>query len=181
MTEWSKDVQADGASVTYEHNQRMYLSTVNKVDTAAYFKPDLLGGSMEFDLDLSQVGCNCVVGLYGVRMPAVDNTDDKFGYCGANQDKVGGSLCPEFDMLEGNSFGIHTTAHSCEAPSAEGVYSACTGSGQCTVDAILDEGESSYGGSADKTIDTQKPFNMRLVFDEDPSSGLFVSYTTTLT
>ena len=84
-TNWSKDIDIDGDEVTYGNNQRMYLTTVDKLDTSAYFKPNLLGGSMEFEVDMSQVGCNCVAALYGVRMPALDADLDsnEEAYCGA--------------------------------------------------------------------------------------------------
>ena len=127
-TPWSKDVDVDGSSVTYKYNNRMYLSTVDRIDPDKYLKVDLLGGSLEFDLDLSQVGCNCIVALYGVRMPVQDpDSTDEQKYCDGQG--VGGSYCPEFDLLEGNLYGIHSTTHPCDLPDADGVYSTCSSGG----------------------------------------------------
>ena len=101
----------------------MYLSTVDYLDTDKYFKPNLLGGSLEYDVDLSRVGCGCVSTIYAVLMPAVDNEKDKFRYCDGNQ--VGGHWCPEFDMMEANKYGFHASGHKCDAPDASGAYHSC--------------------------------------------------------
>lgn len=39
--------------VKFGHNNRMYLSTVDYVDNSKFFKPNMLGGVMEYDVDLS--------------------------------------------------------------------------------------------------------------------------------
>lgn len=61
-------------------------------------------------------------------MPAKQQSGELFErhywYCGAQQSKYGGESCPEFDIMEANTWGIHTTAHACEPPTAEGWYSA---------------------------------------------------------
>jgi len=105
----------------------MYLSTVDSLDTDKFFKPNLLGGVLEYDVDLSQVGCGCNSALYAVLMPAVDNNDDDFRYCDAN--KVGGHWCPEFDIMEANKYAFHVTGHKCDAPDASGIYYNCDRSG----------------------------------------------------
>lgn len=97
-----------------DFNNRAYLSTVDSIDPSAYFKPNLLGGSMEYDADLSQVGCGCVSALYTVLMPGIDNSSDPFKYCDAS--KVGGHYCPEFDIMEANKYAYHVTGHKCDAP-----------------------------------------------------------------
>lgn len=61
----------------------MYLSTVDRIDTTKYFKVNLLGGSVSFDIDLSRSGCGCLTALYTIGMPAVDNLWDPFKYCDA--------------------------------------------------------------------------------------------------
>jgi hypothetical protein len=111
-----------GSSFSYGYNNRMYLSTSETLDPNSFYKPNLLGGSMEYDVDLSLVSCGCVSALYTILMPAVDNTSDPFKYCDANQ--VGGHWCPEFDIQEANRHAFHTTAHECDAPS-NGVYRNC--------------------------------------------------------
>ena len=50
---WST-AKVDESSVEYGFKKRMYLSTVQYPgDTDKYFKPNLLGGAMEYDIDLS--------------------------------------------------------------------------------------------------------------------------------
>ena len=109
--EWSEDIITDDASLTFDFNNRMYLSTSSALDTTKYFTVNLLGGSVNFDIDLSNAGCGCLTALYTVAMPAVDNSWDLFKYCdGAG---VGGSICPEFDLMEANRFAYRATAHRC--------------------------------------------------------------------
>ena len=58
-------------------------------DDDMYFKPNLLGGSIWYTVDLSQHECNCVAAAYLVKMPGKDangNTwwdTDGYGYCDA--------------------------------------------------------------------------------------------------
>ena len=92
-------ITASGNSVSYDYNNRMYLSKSETTDPSQYFAPNMLGGYFEYDVDLSNVGCGCSTGVYGVSMPRRDNLDDPkdpFLYCDANQ--VGGHWCPEFDI-----------------------------------------------------------------------------------
>jgi hypothetical protein len=46
-----------------------YLSEKPYLDPGSYFKPNLLGGSLEFDVDLSLRNCGCVAAFYLVNMP----------------------------------------------------------------------------------------------------------------
>ncbi len=90
----------------------MYLSLSPEIDTDNYFTPDMLGGYLEYDVDLSNVGCGCITAIYGINMPAVDNLTDPFKYCDAN--RVGGHWCPEFDIMEANKYAYRGTAHKCD-------------------------------------------------------------------
>lgn len=74
-------------------------------DPEGFYTPNLLGGSIEYDVDLSQMGCGCIAAFYLVKSPAkdeggnFDNTDG-FYYCDAQA--VTGQYCPEFDIMEAN-------------------------------------------------------------------------------
>lgn len=122
---WS-GVTTNDFDVSYVFNKRAYLSTVDSLDTSKYFKPNLLGGAMEYDVDLSKVGCGCISAIYTVLMPGIDNSGDPFQYCDANQ--VGGHWCPEFDIMEANKYAFHVTGHKCDAPT-NGIYPSCDRSG----------------------------------------------------
>lgn len=139
---WS-EANVTGDSLSFRFNSRMYLSKSPEIDTANYFTPDLLGGFLTYDIDLSKVGCGCITALYGINMPAVDNTSDPFKYCDANQ--VGGHWCPEFDIMEANKYAYRGTAHKCETPDASGIFPSCDRSGQCSVDVLTNDAEFDYG------------------------------------
>lgn len=62
------------------------------MDPEMYFKPNLLGATLEYDEDLSMAHCGCDAAFYLVRMPAlnVDGTPDPtdgYYYCGSQYGK----------------------------------------------------------------------------------------------
>lgn len=150
----------DGASsLSFDFNNRMYLSTVDVVDPTKYFKANLLGGGIEFDVDLSRVGCGCLTALYTVLMPAVQNTNDPLQYCDGAQ--VGGHYCPEFDVMEANKWAYKSTGHRCDAPNSNGVYNRCDHNGSCHVDVLLDKPSNAFGPGASYTVNTELPFTVK--------------------
>lgn len=118
--DWTSKITTDEKSLTFDFNNRMYLSKIDTVDSGRYFKANLLDGFISFDIDLSKSGCGCLTALYTVAMPAADNLYDPFKYCDAAQ--VGGHFCPEFDIMEANKFAYRGTAHKCDPPTSEGAY-----------------------------------------------------------
>lgn len=83
--------------------------------------------------------------------------------------------------MEANTWGIHTTAHACEPPTAEGWYSAesCDFRGACEVSLETSGQEDSYGPGPEFAINSLEKFNVRI--DYQDFEGHFVGYTTTLT
>lgn len=76
------------------HGARTYLATSNSLGDDNFYGINLLGGSIEYDVDLSQSGCSCNAALYLIKMPGRDVSgkpskggDEDF-YCDANM--VGG-------------------------------------------------------------------------------------------
>ena len=148
-----------------------------------YFKPNLLGGSIEWDVDLSEHECGCIAAFYLVSMPGKDQNGDLwmdtdgYGYCDANQ--VSGNFCPEFDMMEANKYSFATTPHMCEEPDENGFYHACDGDGHCNqniYDVLAWDG---YGPGEDYKINTERPFHVKVSFDTD-EAGVFSTFTTTM-
>ena len=65
-----------------------YFDSDDSLDPTRYFTPKLLGGSLEYDEDLSEAHCGCDAALYLVRMPATkedgtSNPTDGYYYCGS--------------------------------------------------------------------------------------------------
>jgi len=87
-----------------------------------FYKPKLLGGSVEWDSDLSAAGCSCNETVQLVSMPDVDiNGKSKPGmygdyYCDANG--TSGNYCSELDLMEANTYAYQFTPHLCENPNA---------------------------------------------------------------
>ena len=125
--DWSDDIVTDDKTLSFDYNNRMYLSKMEGVDPSQLFKANLLDGFISFDVDLSKSGCGCLTALYTVTMPAKDNLHDPFKYCDAAQ--VGGHFCPEFDLMEANKFAYRATAHRCNAPTSSGAFEDCDRAG----------------------------------------------------
>ena len=156
--DWTSEITTDDAKLQFDFNNRMYLSTEQRVNTEKYLKVNLLGGSVSFDVDLSRSGCGCLTALYAVLMPASANTDDPFEYCDAS--KVDGHYCPEFDLMQANKYAYRATPHRCDAADSDGNYQSCDHDGQCSVDILLNEDDNDYGPGDIYTINTEKVFNV---------------------
>jgi len=63
------------------------------------YKPDALGGSFEYDVDLSDQFHGCIAGVYLV------DTDDE--YC-AEVDQNGVPQCKSIDVMQANMYGFET-------------------------------------------------------------------------
>ena len=82
--------QSDENSFSIGKNSRVYFTTDDKMGPNNWYMPNLLGGSIEYDLDISQTGGSCDFAVYLTRMPWVDENgdpapqSDKTYYCDAN-------------------------------------------------------------------------------------------------
>jgi hypothetical protein len=80
---------SSGKTLTLPYNTRGYLSKTPSLDPKGFFAPNLLGGSVEYDVNLSTRNCGCIGTIYLVGMPGKDrngnywNTDGYY-YCDAN-------------------------------------------------------------------------------------------------
>ena len=173
------------ADLAVPANGRGYItkSPTLSQTTPEYWMPNLLGGSVEWDIDLSNHECGCIAAWYTVRMPGKDESGnlwmdtDGYGYCDANQ--VDGNWCPEMDIMEANKYSWATTPHKCDNPSAQGHYYYCDqgGTGQQNIYDKLPW--NAYGPGQDYTINTDLPFHAKVEFFED--GGQFSAFTTTFT
>jgi len=121
-TSYSTDVEVDNKDLSFKGpSNLLFFSESPTLDKNAYFKPDLLGGFMQYEVDLSKVGCNCVTQVLGLAMPAVDETADEFGYCTAHSSEK----CPQQNIMVANKYGFKANTRSCEAPNADGIFEEC--------------------------------------------------------
>ena len=148
-------------------NSRAILIESPTVDPNHYYRPNLLGGSVDYDVDLSLSNCGCIAAFYLVGAPGKAsngnywNTDGYY-YCDGNQ--VGGNYCPEFDIMEANQWAFQTTPHSCDAPSSNGFYSNCNRGGDCWLNNIAMLNYNAYGPGTNFTINTYQEFHVSISF-----------------
>ena len=87
QTEWSDMSVGDENSITMNNRDRAYLSWSESPEPLSYFKPNLLGGYVTYDVDISEMPCGCITALYQVLMPARSEDGSLFErgywYCGA--------------------------------------------------------------------------------------------------
>ena len=164
--DWSKSfTQVNGTSITLRGGGRVYLgdSSSGTLSTNSYYNMPLLGKRLTFDVDMSAVGCNCNGALYFITMPGYNSTQqpvpgkDNDYYCDANA--VGGTYCPEMDVMEANKYAMASTAHTCQYH-APHYYSSCDGGG-CGKN-VLDVDMGGFGPR--KRIDTNRPFTFSVSF-----------------
>lgn len=162
-------------------NGRAYLSVSDHTDPDGYFRPNLLGGSVEFDVDMHEDDCGCVAAFYTVGMPGHNADGSLFEgdkgqyYCDANA--VGGNFCPEFDIMEANLRAFQVTPHPCDEPTAEGYYGNCDRSGACYRNSVEKLPESAFGPGPDYTINSLEVFHVKIEFEE--TGGEFTNFIST--
>lgn len=164
--DWAKDyVQLNQTAITLRGGGRVYLGDSNSgyISPESFYNMPLLGKKLSFDVDMSQVECGCNGALYFTTMPAYRADQQpqpgKNGeyYCDAND--VGGTYCPEMDVMEANKYAMASTAHTCQYVPPH-YYSSCDRGG-CGRN-VLDADYNGYGPG--KRIDTNKPFSFSVSF-----------------
>ena len=189
----SKQCTGKKAEYSCPLNSRGYIYNQPDYDITSpdFFAPQLLGGSIEWDVDMSSAACGTINSFYMVSMPAivpgsqqVKSIEDGYYYCDSFMGQYGGQSCPEIDLMEANQHAFHATPHVCADPDDNGNYAA----EHCDVvgDAYrmnFSKGKAiysrEYGPSKEFTINTKKPFHVKTTFlTED---GKFTGITTDVT
>jgi len=164
-------VSTSGGSLTTQHDGLGFLTNTNsyngQIDPNSFFKPNLLGGSVEWDVNLSEAGCNCSASVYMVDMPAKTpwgspnpSTGGDY-YCDANS--VSGAFCPEVDLMEANKYAFQLALHKCAKPaSGTSNYPSCDPTGDCKIKFNSDKNK--YGPSGEYKINTNSPFHVKVEF-----------------
>jgi hypothetical protein len=156
---------ASGNSFTVEWNHRIYLAdkNANGFGPDIYYSPNLLGSTVQYDIDLGGFECSCVAAFYLISMPAYDSnqnpTPSSSGdyYCDANC--ITGTWCPEYDIMEANKHAWANTPHKCDPPNGKH-YNNCDKGGNGWHFHSNCNGQ--YGPG--KTIDTSKKFTVKHEF-----------------
>jgi len=60
---------SDGTVINVPYPNGGFLSRTSTIHPDGYYKPNLLGGSVSFDVDLSSSNCGCIAAFYLVKMP----------------------------------------------------------------------------------------------------------------
>lgn len=141
------------------------------IGTDIYFKPNLLGGSIEFDVDLSGAGCGCMTSFQLKALPGLNEdgtvriSNGGIPDCRAPNSN-NRAKCPEWRLHEANTADFTAWTHSCDAK-ADGsfVYETCPRDNSCRQKMKLAEprGEA-YGPGNDFVIDTSQEYHQKTEF-----------------
>lgn len=177
-TGWTSDGKDEGAAIDVHSisgslvphmGARGYFAntcTAGVYSNEHYMALNLLGKTMEFDVDLAGADCGCNAAFYLVSMrqnPQPSKCGDY--YCDAND--VCGVSCAEIDIMEANKFSWHSTLHTSHDHSGlGGGYGGGSG-----YNGPRDWTGSQYapGGSC---IDTSKRFHVAVSFPTDNQGTL---------
>jgi|Transcript_23508 hypothetical protein len=103
--EWSgATFNSDG--VTIDSNNSLFLKNSKSSSEAATFQPDILGGSIEYKVNVSNIEAGCVAGFYLVETDTSRCSDNA-------QDAGAIPQCRSIDMMQANREGFETKAHPC--------------------------------------------------------------------
>lgn len=96
--------QVEGYELTVKNNSAMFLKNSMDDGMAAVYKPGVRGGSVSYDVDLSQTDCGCVAGVYLVNIGE-----------GCQQDPMAtkNPQCQSIDVMQANMYGFNVQAHPC--------------------------------------------------------------------
>lgn len=115
-------IMEDGKRFSIHHGSRVYMAETcipGEYNPRQYTNLKLLGKRFRFTANIKGVNCGCNVAMYFTPMyhnTDFENTAGSY-YCDANY--VGAFTwgkkeegCQEIDLLEGNSYSIHSTLHA---------------------------------------------------------------------
>ncbi len=171
-------VKVSNRTITLQRGGRVYIgnSPSDQLSPDSYYEFDLQddksnGKRLSFETNMNGVGCNCNGALYLVSMPAYNSNQqlqpgkDGSYYCDANQ--VGGTYCPEMDVMEANKYAMASTAHTCNYQ-APHYYPYCDRGG-CGTNVLTNH---KYEFGPGKSIDTNKQFSLSVTFMKSSDNKL---------
>jgi len=158
VTPWEPDnsIEMTDNGFTLNGNSRLYFAndSYDSFSPDMYWQVPLLDKYFSFTVDLSNVGCHCNAAAYFINMPSSADTGDF--YCDANY--VGGSGCPEYDVMEANKHNLASTIHTCKKMIVQDKWYDCDRWG-CMMTAYNMDMEMMCPDEK-CTINTNKPFRI---------------------
>jgi len=160
-----QELSCKDRSINVGANNRAFITDYAN-DSSSYwaYYHYFLGGTMEFDVDVSKVGCTQVQGIY---MVAIDDQNCSW------DEKSSAPSCASIEVMEANTVGFRAAQRPCEA------------SGNCNNSQQQSPSGTQYGPGSSYVIDSTKPFKLSVKFyaqmDSDGNLGELEKLETTLT
>jgi len=162
-------VSSIGDEVALELGSRAYFAQSCKAgmyDHKQYLAFNLLGRTMRYTTDMSDLGCGCNAAFYLTNMHQNSQPSECSDYyCDTN---ICGQSCAEMDIQEGNKFSWHSTLHG---KVDHGGFGKGIGGGGADWSGPRDWSSAEYGPGA-SCIDTSKPFQVGVIFPADAKCQL---------
>ncbi len=147
--------EVSGDKVQIENNKSVFMKKENSAETSAMYKPNLVGGSVSYGMNVKDIDCGCVSGLYLVKTSEECNEDAR----------TENPVCPTIEVMQANKNGFNVSAgDSCSLKMKE--------------DGVAKYGENAYGVQG-SIINTKKDFDVKTEFISDKDyTGVFKLRTT---
>jgi len=104
--DWSADkIEMHDNGFTMRGSSYLYFVTgpVDEEGPGEFWQTPLMDRVFSYSVDLSNLACDCVISAYFLAM------SDQFCDAGSQPTR-----CPEYDIMEGNSFTVTSTIHECQ-------------------------------------------------------------------
>jgi len=105
---YGSTLETDGDTLNMYMNNRAWVLDHPYDDSVFWaYKHKYQGGSVTFDVDMSEVGCGCAAGVYLAKL------DDHDCTWGAYEPGTR-PQCASVDVMEANKYGLNTASYPCE-------------------------------------------------------------------
>jgi hypothetical protein len=139
-----RTLTTSGKDITIGANNRAWITDYAQDDSAYWAYWHLfLGGTMEFDVNVSQLSCNEVAGVYLVDLDDAD--------CSWNSKDSAPESCSTVDIMEANTVALRTSQTPCV-------------SGKCTGTQTKSTTGTEYGAGSGFTIDSTQAYKVSVKF-----------------
>lgn len=136
-----------------EENRAFVTDAANDYESMWAYGHDLLGGSFNYTVDVSNVGCACAAGAF-----FVDLNDEECSWNAKDEDVT--PQCASIEIMEANIYGFNVASNPCEFGSCD-IVSQCRAS--ITTDSDVG-GTEVYGYGSGYSIDTSMPYKVSTKF-----------------